>query len=520
MLEFEAKLIKHLKLSDYDCQILTTPLDMIRLKDPNSIKGMGKVKERIFSAIHNNEKIIIYGDYDCDGISATSIMVKTFQLLEYPVNYYIPSRYLDGYGLNVNNVEKLFKAGFKLIITVDNGISQHDAINRANELGMDVIVVDHHEVPEKLVNAYAIIHPKVSEISDIYGSGGYMSLFVSAALLSRYDDYLLTIAGLSVISDLMELKDYNRDVVRLALYNLEKYKYWPLYSLLESTIITEKSFALDIAPKINAVGRLLEDKNVNLLVKYLTSDDKDEVIKLHDWIIEINDKRKELTREASESLPKDEFNDAGIVIKTDMKEGLIGLIANRLLGEHNKPTVVFTPDSNDPSILKGSARSKDGFNIVKAWESLSKYLLTGGGHALAGGISIKASDFDNFKKDFNKLAEENPIIKVEKEKMEISLKDISFENYNIFRKYAPYGMGFEEPVFEIKDLPTRGLTFISFGKHLSQQLSFQTKLLGFNMSEMVIKSHPKINISGSFLMTSFRNSKTLEFRISDYVAIL
>ena len=346
------ELLKYYHLSKDEFSKMSIPVEEIQLIEPTSIKGMNRVKSRIFESIKNNEKIIIYGDYDCDGISATSIMYRTFQILNYHVSYYIPSRYLDGYGLNVQNVEKIALAGYKLIICVDNGISQHEAIHKAKELGMDVIVIDHHEVPNEPTEAYEIIHPSVSEISEIYGSGGYMALFVSAALLGSYDDYLVTIAGLSVISDLMELKGPNRDLVRLAVSNFEKNKYLPLRLLAESPIITEKTFSMEIAPKINAIGRMMEKNEANLLVKYFTTENDQDVYSLCDWINRINAERKEVTRETVDNLKEDFSNQPGICVNIETKEGIIGLIANRFLNLYNVPSLVFTKDALHPEILK------------------------------------------------------------------------------------------------------------------------------------------------------------------------
>ena len=516
MKDFRSKLLEYYSLSEADYLSLTKDINEVRLLDPNSIKGMDKVKERIFSAINNKEKIIIYGDYDCDGITSTSIMFQTFKKLNYEVSYYVPSRYIDGYGLNVPNVEKIAESGFNLIICVDNGISAFEAVAKASELGMDVIVIDHHEVMEGELKAVGVIHPIVSQISSIYGSAGYMSLFVSGALLGYYDDYLVTLAGLSTISDMMELKEYNRDVVRLAIHNLKEKRYPRLISLSDNPTIDEKTFGLEIAPKINAIARIVTNKNVNLLVKYLTSDDESYVASLHDWIIENNENRKSLTQQAVDSIEAGDLSKKkAIVLKLDVLEGLIGLIANKFLNMYNVPVIVFTEDEKDPSILKGSIRSKEGFNVTKAFESLEKYLLTGGGHAFAGGLSIRKDEFENFKNDFEKLAETYPIEHIEKPTIDIELKEITMDNYREIQKLSPFGMGFNEPLFRIRSLPTRGLTFISYGKHLATELSIQSKLLGFNMPEYEIKSHSLIDIYGVFyLNTKFKTM--LEFRINDY----
>ena len=516
-MDFKQKILDYYHLSEEEYKTLTKPIDELELPDFNAPPDMAKIKNRIFSAIEKKEKIIIYGDYDCDGICSTAIMTKTFEKLGYPVSYYIPIRYSDGYGLNVNNVIKIKNAGFSLIITVDNGICQNEAIDKANELGMDVIVIDHHETPEQQVHALGIIHPSVSHISEVFGCGGFMSLITSAALLGSYDPFLVTLAGLSTISDMMELKEYNRNVVRLALDNLKKYQYRSLMSLIDSPIINEKSFSLEIAPKINAVGRLVDDKNINLLVRFLLSENEEEIFKLSSWIKNTNELRKTLTKEAVENLPKEELNEEGIVLKLDIKEGLIGLIANRLMNEYNVPSIIFTLDSNDKSFLKGSVRSKEGFNVQKAFDSLAKYMVAGGGHALAGGLTIKAAEFEDFKRDFLALCKEYKFTKVEPPSIEINLQEINFTNYGILREFAPFGMGFPEPVFSLKNLPTKSLQFISGGKHLSTPISINSKILGFNIPELEVKSHLNIDIFGNLTTSVYRDKTSIEFRISDFI---
>lgn len=513
-MNFLDKLLNHFNLTYEEYLSLSKNVDEISLINPNSIKGMDKVKERIFKAIENKEKILVYGDYDCDGICATTIMVRTFQKLGYNVDYYIPSRYSDGYGLNVEQVNIACLRDTNLIITVDNGISAHEAIDVAVNNGVDVIVIDHHELPPEPVKAVGIIHPTYSDISDIIGSGGYMALFVSSALLGHYDDYLVTLAGLSTISDLMELKGYNRDVVRLALDNLKKHRYPTLCFLMDSNVITEKTFSLEIAPKINAVGRVYLSSS-KVAVNFLLSTTNDDIFRFGQKILDYNEERKQLTKEAFETVKVNE-EEAAICLLTDMKEGLIGLLANRLMNEYNRPCIIFTPEQFNDSILKGSIRSKEGFNVTKAFETLNKYLLTGGGHALAGGLSIKREDFEDFKRDFLKLAKEYPIIEPKEETIDISLNDISLQNYEILQTFMPFGMSFKEPSFKISNLPTQGLTFISFGKHLSHKLTMNTKLLGFNMNESEIKSKRSIDIIGNFNLSEYKGYQTLEFRINKY----
>lgn len=517
--KFLQKLLDYYHLTYDEYLKLNKDINDIRLLDVNTIIDIDTIRNRIQSAIVNKEQILIYGDYDCDGICSTSIVKRTFDILNYPIKYYIPSRYLDGYGLNVENVHKIAKAGYKLIITVDNGISANEAIDLANSYGIDVIVVDHHEVPEVLPNAYGFIHPTVSKISNIFGSGGYMSLFLSCALLNKYDDYLVTLAGLSVISDLMELKDYNRDVVLLALSNFDKNRYLPLRLLTDTNIVTEKTFSLEIAPKINAIGRICEKNEANRLIKYLTSSNELEIIEYSKWILSVNEERKLLTKTFSDSFDTSLLgNSSSIVTICDTKEGIIGLIANRFLNMFNVPSIAFAVDSKDENILKGSARSKAGFSIVEAYkdESISKYLITSGGHAYAGGLSIKKEDFEAFKQSFDQYASLHPFIDDEKPTIEISLSDINKTNYKTLRTFAPFGMGFEEPLFLIKHFKTSELDFISYGKHISTRLGISTKLLGFNMPYNEVSQYKFIDLKGNFHLSYYNGIEYLEFRLNSY----
>ena len=261
----------------------------------------------------------------------------------------------------------------------------------------------------------------------------------------------------------------------------------------------------------------MDDKNINLLVRFLLSENEDEIFKLSSWIKNTNELRKTLTKEAVDALPKDLLKEEGIVLKLDIKEGLIGLIANRLLNEYNVPSIIFTKSENEPGFLKGSIRSKEGFNVQKAFESLSKYLVAGGGHALAGGLTIKEEDFNSFKTDFIALCKEYKFIKTEPPSIEINLQDINFKNYTILREFAPFGIGFPEPVFSLKNLPTKLLQFISFGKHLSTPISINSKILGFNISESEIKSYMHVDLFGNLLSSVFRDRQTIEFRVSDFI---
>ncbi|MFA5421290.1 MAG: DHH family phosphoesterase [Bacilli bacterium] len=514
-MDFFSELLKYYRLSEEQYLHMTRPLDFDDVRFDCDVKGLDVILKRVRKALAEQEKIIVYGDYDCDGIMSTSIIVKLFDMLGYPVGYYVPSRYLDGYGLNVKRVADIAAKGYSLIITVDNGISAFEAIDFAKRKGIDTIVVDHHEVQDRLPDAVGILHPVVSGLGEVAASGGFMSFVLATALLDKVDPYLLSLAGISTISDMMPLLGYNRDIVRLAIEAMNHNNYPAINRLVGGKEIDEKIIAMEIAPKVNAVGRMDETTNINRLVKYFVSSESKDVEAYGSFIETINETRKTLTKEAVEGLDV-KGDEPGIVLNMNIKEGLIGLIANRLVNEYQVPAVVFTEDSGDATLLKGSMRSKEGFNITKAFGSLEKYLVMHGGHAFAGGLTIRKQDFDNFKKDFLELANTYRFSEEEIEAIPISLNDVNMRNFEALRLFSPFGEGFKEPDFIIASLKVANLTFISDDKHLSTVIGMNSKILGFNLSRGLLSQNQFIKLYGNLRLSEYRGRYTLEFRASSY----
>lgn len=502
-------------MDEEDYLLLTCPLKDIILPNHLNLVGMDKSLDYIHSAIDNHEKIVIYGDYDCDGIMATSILVRAFKILNYDVGYYIPSRYIDGYGLTKKRIDDFKNKGYSLIITVDNGITLCDEIEYANSLNMKVIVTDHHELADKLPNAVSIIHPIISKLGKVVASGGAMAYYLATAMLGYSDNYLLSLAAISIISDLMELKDYNRNMVRLALDDINKKQYLQLLLLNNNeTHFDENSFSMKIVPKINALGRILENYKTNCLVNYFTTDNRNEIYKIYKFIEEVNNERKSLTKDSYSELSNVDNSKAAIVVISTAKEGLIGLLAAKLLNDFNKPVIVFTKDDKESGQLKGSARSKKGFSIIKAFHSLDKYIIRCGGHALAGGLTIKEQDYEEFSKGFIMLAEKYAFLEESSESIEISLNDINEENYKLIRKFSPFGQGFKEPLFLLKNIKTSELKFMSQGKHISTPLSISSRLIGFNISATSVMNINFIDLLGSIHQNYYKNYSSIDFMIS------
>lgn len=518
-MEFLDKLLNHFNLTYEEYLELSKDINEDDLPKVSNFKNVDIIIKRIFKAIENKEKIIVYGDYDCDGIMATTILVKALQKLNAEVRYYIPSRYQDGYGLNEKNVQSIKEKGYSLIITVDNGISALEAILKAKELGIDVIVTDHHEQIRELPDTPYIMHPIISEYGDIYCCGAYVSFMLTTGLLGYYDSYLLSLASIATISDMMPLVKYNRNIVRLGLKYINENKYLNIIKLLnnQENNVDENTIGLEIAPKINAIGRMKEDVfSMQRIVRYFLTTNEKDMNELLEWINSVNNERKELIKSVSESIIYDN-NSPSIIVVTEEKEGLIGLLANKIMNDNNKPTIVFTKSTEDPHILKGSARSKEGFSIANAFDMCKDLLEVYGGHAQAGGLSINIDKLNEFIIKFNEIAINNPFIEKKDNLIEINLNDVSKDNYRLYEKLKPFGMGFIKPDFLIRDIVTSSLKYTSNNEHINTIISYNSKLLGFNFHKEDISIKNRINIVGNLENSYFRGNETIIFKISEVI---
>ena len=478
----------------------------------HEFKNIDKARDIAFNAIKNKKRIIIYGDYDADGIMGTSILVKMFQMLNYEVSYYIPSRYIDGYGLNVENATKCI-GKFDLVICVDNGIVANEPIEILKNNNIEVIVIDHHTVQLPLPKADAIVHPEVSEYGDIATSGAYSAFMFSKAMLGYYDKYLATMAAISLISDMMPLRSYNRNLLKAVIKDYQDNEFLPISLLAEHQPLDEKVIGSLIAPKINAVGRMKEDKSINYIVKYFVTNDKDFILTYFDLITNTNNERKELSKNIINTLLTDLKEDT-LVYEVDIKEGLIGLIANGIMNKIHKPVIVFTKDKDGN--LKGSARSIEGFNIVEAFKALEHYFLAYGGHALAGGCSIKAEDFDAFKSDFTALVNSKEIIYKENENISISINDINKEHYDIIESFSPFGEDWKAPLLSLSSLRIDALQYSRSLEHILTRIGNNAKIVGFNISKEELKNYKYIDVIGTLDTSSYKNIISYDFNIKEY----
>ena len=440
-----------------ECARLTREPSFEDIPTLSSALAAKSMKERILAAIERKEKVIVYGDYDTDGIMATSILVYCFHKLGRNVQFYIPSRYTDGYGLTMENAAKIVAAGYKLVILVDNGISCLQEVSFLLSKGVETLIIDHHSVPAALPPARAIIHPELLKYGSVPTSAGYMSYLFSIELLEENDPYLMLLGALSTISDLMPIKDHNRTIVALALRYIRKAKPKEIMLLAQSSYIDESTLSMAVIPAINSVGRLLEDRTISRVVHYFADENSDKE-KLAAWLLDINTARKNATSDAVSLIKVDDSLPA-IVVVGRLKEGLNGLLANRLLSDYGKPIAVLSPSSVEKDCYVGSARMMDGQDLMEFYEENKPLFVKSGGHPHAGGFTLKKENYPEFKKAFETYVYEHPSIQAKITPIPLLVEEVSMESYRELRIFGPFGHGYPEPVFLLRDLPYAKLTF-------------------------------------------------------------
>lgn len=479
--------------------------------------------ERIHEAIENHEKICIYGDYDCDGILATTILVQAFLELGVEVGYHIPNRFDDGYGLNVKRVEQMAQKGYSLIITVDNGVKAFDAVERANELGVDVIITDHHQFDNDLPDACTFIHTKLSPdypFKEI--SGGFVAYKLASALLGRQDKYLYCLAAITTVSDMMPLLDENRSLVKKALTFMKEEKYPSLELLLgNQQTYSTTSIGFVIAPKINSFGRLPEFCSPNVLVKYfLKNAPRDFMVKVSQMAISLNTKRQTMTNQQYE-MAKEGMGDDFLYWSSDqVHEGLVGLIAGKYTREYERPGFVMAYDEKK-GLYKGSARSIDGFSLHQFFMEHQDQFVAFGGHSLAGGFTVDEAHYDSCYqciKDALKDLHLHPTTAV----LHIDEQDIDIKNVESLSLLEPFGMSNEEPLYMLKDVPVSQIQQLSQGKHLKMQTDLNrshVSMLYFQHGDLYgkLKNIKKMSVIGTLQINEYQNQKSLNFIIKDIV---
>ncbi len=428
----------------------------------DQLPNVSKAVRRIAEAISAKQNIVIYGDYDIDGVSATTLMYGALKDSGAKISYYIPDRFEEGYGLNSNALLDLANAGAELVISVDCGITSVEEIKLAKSRGLDVIVTDHHNLPDVLPSdAVALVNPKLTPTSSLYDLAGVGVVFMLVVALQQADviklsvgqeKWLLDLVALGTICDVVPLTGLNRLLAHYGLIVMQMGRRKGLKALatvadVEISNVNAEDVGFRFGPRLNAAGRL---EHAQQAIELLLSDDMVEAHKIATKLQALNHNRQLLTEaiynEASE-YADDCLDDKVIVLSSNKwSHGIIGIVASRLVEKTGKPVVLFCEVGE---IAKGSARSPRGFNIIEAITTQAKLLDRFGGHAYAAGMSLPASKINEFRQGLNDFAVIKRLTVVEPEltiDAILSSDLLTLESYSQIQRLGPFGQDNIEPI--------------------------------------------------------------------------
>ena len=509
------RLLDYYQIDEEQYSSLTMPVNQDNFALGHTFKDMDRCVAIVKDVVAQNKKIFIYGDYDADGIMSVSILVKMFSYINYPVSYHIPNRYTDGYGLTLKRAQEIVEKGYEVLITVDNGITAFEGINYAKEHGLTVLIFDHHQPDEILPDVDFILHPVVSEFGEAATSAGFVTFMFSLNYLNRFDQYLCTLAAISLVSDMMPLVSYNRNLLRLAINLYKEHGFYSIDLLREKEPFNETGIGMKIAPKINAIGRLIDDDDyLSRTVEFFTREDKNLLLNYNEWINSINNERKEVTKEAVENSKEIDVSSPAIVAIIEQKEGVIGLIANNFVKKYFKPTIIFALDQSG-EYYKGSCRAPKGFNVVDAFNELGNLLEASGGHAMAGGCTIKKENFEAFKEGFNRLAANCRSEQEEGDIIPLYINEINYENYELIESFSPFGENWPAPRLKLSHIKVQSLMYSRDGQHILTSIGNNARLTGFYLSREHMSQYKYVDMIGTLRLSTYFNKTTIEFLISE-----
>ncbi len=482
------KLLVNRGIHNYnDAKLFFRP-QLEHLHDPFLMQDMRKAVERIERALRDEEHILVYGDYDVDGTTSVALMYSFLGEFYNRIDYYVPHRYREGYGISKQGIDYAHEKGYKLIIALDCGIKSVDKVKYANERGIDFIICDHHLPGEELPAAHAILDPKRSDCNypykELSGCGIGFKLIQAFAQnnhvpLEIVEKYLDLVA-VSIASDIVPITGENRV---LAYYGMKRVNENPrkgLKSLIQFSGLKKELTVSDVVfmlgPRINAAGRMDDARNA---VKLLISETHELAEANAEFLNQKNTERKQVDKDITEEALAMIQNNPGlqkkkitVLSQPHWHKGVIGIVASRLIETYYRPTIVFT-ESN--GIMTGSARSVKGFNIHDAIKECSELLEQFGGHMFAAGLSLKKENFEAFQKRFEEvvnttIAEESltPEVNID---AELNFTDINEKFFSIISQFAPFGPGNMKPVFISRAVRDRGYSRVVGEDHLKLELT-------------------------------------------------
>jgi len=520
--------------------------------DPFLLPDMEAACVRIRTAIANRERILIFGDYDADGVTATALLLLFLRKAGADCRYIIPDRVSEGYGMSEALFSRIDGFNPSLMITVDCGISDVDEVAKLMQSGIDVIITDHHEVKPILPQAVAVVSAKRADsrypFSQLSGVGIACKLIeaLSSFLypLTERDDFeaYFDLAMLGTIADVVPLVDENRTIVCKGLRQLHEKGRVGIKSLTEVAGQGDKelnsiSISYLIVPRINASGRMGDAARA---VELLTTDDHEKAMELATLLTAENTRRQEIeldifqkavaqiegsTQEAGMSITS---SGPIVILGDDWHPGVIGIVASRLVTRYGRPAMVFTKDSGQPDLYKGSARSVDGFNILDAIIFAKEYTTQFGGHPKAAGIAVEEKNFARFCELLEeytlKTCEEGHEVTALRPDARLSVDEISLASFREIQRLAPFGEANAEPVFLLENLTIEQAMSCGNGKHLKLKVSVETKEknrlfdaigFGFGSLEDLYMVGSKVDILYSLTSNVWRDKETLSLMIRD-----
>ena len=520
-------------VNDEDVRIFITPT-RDDFHEPFLFKGMDIAVDRIIKAINNKEKILIYGDYDVDGITSTTVLKKYLMDRGITVDTYIPDRLNEGYGLNKSAIDKIKERNIDLIITVDCGISAIEEVDYAISLGMDVIVTDHHEVGEKFPNALAVIDAKRKDntypFRALAGVGVVFKLIqaLSIKLEIKPEEYLkyLDLVCVGTISDIVPLEGENRTIAKLGLMLIKVTRNLGLRELIKSSgykEIDSNTISFGVAPRINACGRMGHEEEA---LKLFLAEDLDAATKITKALNEYNTLRqsteKAIYEEAIQEIEKKHLaeNNSIVLGGQEWHHGVIGIVSSKVTDKYYKPSILL---SFEDDIAKGSGRSIPGFDLYEGLTKCEDLLEKYGGHSMAVGLTLKKENLEKFKERFEQIAKEKnikelvPIIYIDDE---LKLKDINMELLKSLSVLEPFGEANKVPLFLIKSLKIDSIRALSEGRHLKLTLrdeNFVINAIGFEIGYLVeeYRIGDRIDVVGTLEINSFNGFSSIQINMKD-----
>lgn len=504
-----------------------------QLSDPFLIRDMQEAADALLSAVDEGKRICVYGDYDCDGITATAVLYSYLECMGANVEYYINQR-SEGYGLCKDAVKRLAEGGVELIVTVDNGISALEEARLAKELGIELVITDHHQPGEELPEAIAVVDPHraddMSPFKDLCGCGVALKLIAAMdggnynSAMEQFSD----LAAIATVADIVPLKGENREIVRQGLRYLENTENMGLQALMGvagvKLPVTSTTAAFSIAPRINASGRF---GSASEAVDLFLCENPEESEAMANRLNQLNNERRKTEADIMEEIKASILAKPEILYKRVLflygegwHHGVIGIVAAKLVERFGKPVFIL---SDDGDYARGSARSVEDFSIHKALSACADTLTKFGGHSGAGGFSLMKSDIDNFDNALQKYAAENftamPVLTLHADKL-ITSQELSVDSVNSLSVLEPCGEGNPQPLFAMLSVRLLDVAALSGGAHTKLKLTYGNSgfyglMFGTKTAEFPYKSGDILDILAYPEINTYGGNTSVNIRIAD-----